>query len=171
MQRSAYADAIGTIGLALDLLQKLPHSRERLERELTLQLALGVPLMPAEGWSGARTGQAYARARELCSQLGETPQLFPALKGLAEFYLARAEYKAARELAEQLGHLAQNAHDPSIILEAHLSLGNTLLLVGEFALAQAHLEQGSSLYNRQQHRSHVFLYGHDPGCGAYSFWP
>ncbi len=32
---------------------------------------------------------AYARARELCQQVGEPPQLFAVLSGLHEFYLQR----------------------------------------------------------------------------------
>jgi len=33
----------------------------------------------------------YARARELCQQVGDTPQLFPVLYGLWLFYLVRAQ--------------------------------------------------------------------------------
>ena len=33
--------------------------------------------------------RAYARARELCAQLGDTPQLFPVLRGLMQYYLNR----------------------------------------------------------------------------------
>ena len=29
--------------------------------------------------------------------------------------------------------------------------------------AREHLEQGIALYDPQQHRSHAFLYGYDPG--------
>src|SRR5262249_46913454 len=111
----------------------------------------------------------------LCLQIGETPQLFPALLGLSAFYLARAEYTATRELAEQLVRLAQNAQDPTLLLEAHQRLGNTLLWLGEFAPARDHLEQGSALYDPLRHRSHVSLYGHDPGMwclffGAWTLW-
>jgi predicted ATPase len=39
-------------------------------------------------------------------------------------------------------------------------------------MAQAHLEQGIALYNPQQHRSHAFQYGQDPGiaCWSYAAW-
>ena len=48
-------------------------------------------------------------------------------------------------------------------MEAHLALGETLFWLGEFAPAREHLEQGIALYDPQQHRSHAFLYGQDPG--------
>ena len=44
--------------------------------------------------------------------------------------------------------------------------GNTLNYLGEFAAAQAHLEQGIALYDPQQHRAHAFRYGQDPGVVA-----
>ena len=56
---------------------------------------------------------AYTRARELCEQVGETPQLFPVLYGLWVFYLARAELQTARELGEQTPRLAQRVQDPA----------------------------------------------------------
>jgi predicted ATPase len=42
--------------------------------------------------------------------------------------------------------------------------------LGEFTAARAHFEQGIALYDPQQHRSHAFRYGQDPGvvCRAYA---
>src|SRR5262245_61100178 len=40
-------------------------------------------------------------------------------------------------------------------------LGQTLFELGEFVPARAHLDQAIALYDPQQHRSHVFRYGHD----------
>jgi predicted ATPase len=62
--------------------------------------------------------------------------------------------------------------DPTLLLEAHLALGNTLVWLGEFASARAHLEQGMALYDPQRHRSHIFLYGHEPGvwCRCFVSW-
>ena len=42
--------------------------------------------MAAKGQAAPEVGQAYTRARELCQQVGETPQLFPMLFGLWRFY-------------------------------------------------------------------------------------
>ena len=52
------------------------------------------PWAPAgahQGPCGAGGRAAYARARELCRQLGETPQLFSVLRGLRRFYYMRGE--------------------------------------------------------------------------------
>src|SRR5262245_31372008 len=64
--------------------------------------ALGVTLMATRGYAAAEVEQAYARARELCRQMGETPRLFPVLWGLTRFYLVRTPLQTARELAEHI---------------------------------------------------------------------
>ena len=119
--------------------------------------------MATKGYAAPEVEKAYTRARELCQQVGETPQLFPVLCGLWMFYIVRAELQTARELAEQLLRLAQSVQDPPLLLEAHVALGNTLYYLGELASARAHLEQAIALYDPQQHHSHAFLYGQDPG--------
>jgi hypothetical protein len=72
-----------------------------------------------KGYATPEVGIVYNRARELCQQVGETPQLFLALEGLWQFSLVRAEYQTARELGEQLLSLAQSARDPALFLAAH----------------------------------------------------
>jgi len=107
----------------------------------------------------------YIRARALCEQVGEPPQLFRVLWGLWGVYGARGEVQTERALAEQLLSLAQRLHDPDLLLEAHHALWATLFTSGELAAAQPHLDQGLRLYEPQRHRAHAALYsGHDPGA-------
>ncbi|MGH7962286.1 MAG: ATP-binding protein, partial [Candidatus Binatia bacterium] len=159
VQRSAPAEATSHFTTALQLLKTLPDTAERTQQELMLQVALGAPLQAMKGPAAPEVEHAYTRARELCRQVGETPLLFPALRGLWVLHHVRAELETARELGEQLLHLAERFQDPALLLEAHRALGSTLLWLGEFALARAHLEQGSALYDPQHHGSLAFLYG------------
>jgi predicted ATPase len=140
---------------------------------LGVQIALGQAWMAAKGQGVPEVERAYTRARELCRQVGETPELFPVVWGLGRFYLVRAEYQTARELAEQCLSLAQRVHDPGLLLAAYNALGATLYHLGEFTLGRAHLEQGIALYNRQQHHHLAFRYGMDLGvwCLSYGAWP
>lgn len=85
------------------------------------------------------------------------------LWGVFRFHVGRAEWRTARELAEQLLRLTESVQDPALLMEAHRGLGATLFWLGEFVSARAHLEQGIALYDPLQHRSHAFLYGQDPG--------
>jgi len=148
-QRSANAEAISHLTKGLEVLKTLPDTPERTQQELTLQIALGAPLMAIKGFAAPEVERAYARAQELCQQVGETPQLFRVLSGLWFFYLARAELQTAHELAEQLLSLAQNVQDPAFLVEAHRALAMTLWHLGEFASARQHCEQGIALYDAE----------------------
>ncbi|MBI3799862.1 MAG: AAA family ATPase [Deltaproteobacteria bacterium] len=165
-QQSAHVEVISHLTKGLELLAALPNTPERAQQELLLQTALNPALMATKGWAAPEVGQAYARARELCQQVGETPQLFPVLYGLCGFYTTRAELLTARKLGEQLLTLAWNTQDPALLMEAHFALGQSLFWFGEFALAREHVEQGITLYNPLLHRSHAFLYGQDSGISC-----
>jgi predicted ATPase len=160
----------------LELLRTLPVSPERDRQELALQIALGPPLTTTRGWTSPEVEQTYTRAQALCQRVGETPQLFPAVWGLWFYSCGRPETRTTRELGERLLTLAQHAQDPALLLQAHHALGPTYIITGDWLSARAHLEQGISLYEPQQHRAHAFLYGgHDPGVcclchAACSLW-
>ncbi len=131
---------------------------------------MGLPLSLTKGWAAPEVEQVYSRARELCAQIGDTPQLFPTLNGLFAFYLMRAEYKTALEAAKQLLSLAQRAENSGPLLEAHDGIGLNLMMLGEFVSAREHLEAGMAFYDPHHHCAHIALYGHDPGvvCLNYS---
>ena len=161
--RAANTEAQRHLAKGLQLLATLPESRERHQSELTLQTILGRVLTAAKGYGDAEVAQVYTRARQLCRQLGDTPQIFPVLLGLSIYFVVRGELHTARELGEQLLSLAQRAQDPVLLVEAHYSLGVTCFWLGEFTLARDHLEQGIARYDPAQHPAHLALYGQDGG--------
>jgi class 3 adenylate cyclase/predicted ATPase len=172
-QRSAYAEAISHLTKGLELLKTLPGTPERAQQELMLQVALGSPLQATAGFGAPKVEGVYARARELCLQVGETPQLHPVLSGLLIFYLVRGKLQTARELGEQCLSLAQRLHDPASLLRSHCLLGMTLFYCGEFVPGREHLEQGVAHYDLQQYRSLAPLSGRpDSGvvCLCYAAW-
>jgi class 3 adenylate cyclase/predicted ATPase len=175
LQRSAYADAIAYFTTALQLLTSLPDTRERAQRELALQIALGAPLMNTRGFAAPEVGQAYTRARDLCQSTGATAQLPVALRGLWEFYEVRAEYQTALELGEQLLALAQSLNDPALLVAAYSALGDTLLWLGQFTASRNHCERGIALYDPRWQKTHVVSHGYalDVTCrcfGALALW-
>ena len=176
LRRSAYQEAITHLTTGLEVLATLPETPRRTQQELDLQIALGPAFVVTRGPASPAVEQVYARAQELCQQVGETPQLFPVLWGLWRRYSNRGEYQRARALGERLLSLAQQVHDAALLLEAHHALWATLSYTGEFASARAHVEQGRALYDPQQHHAHALLYGgHDPGVcclfvGACVLW-
>jgi predicted ATPase len=147
--RSAYVEAMAHLTTGLDVLRTLPETPERTQQELIVQITLGLALNATRTWAAPEVECAYARARALCQQIGETPQLFSVLYGLWLYYEVRADLRTALELGEQCLKLAQSVHDPARILVAHFALGITLFWRGQLVLARDHLEQGIALYDRQ----------------------
>lgn len=162
VQRSAHREGIGHFLKGLALLGELPETPDRTHRELTIQTRLGPSLMATKGYAAPEVERAYARAQELCQQLGETPQSFQVLRGLWVVHEMRAELKTARKLGEQLLALAQHLDDPDLLIEVHRALGNTLLWIGEFAHAREHLQKAIALHDPEQHTALAFQYGTDP---------
>ena len=163
LQRSANPEAVQHLTTGLKLLATLPETPARAQQELDLQIALGPALMATKGIAAPEVEQTYARARALCAQVGETPQLFPTLWGLCRFYHNRGALPTARELGEQLVRLAQRAADPTHLLEAHEALGETLFYLGDYAAARTHLEQGIALIDPTAQRALALRHGVAPG--------
>ena len=165
---SAHPEAIAHFTRGLELLETLPDTCECARQELALQLALGVSLQITRGYAAPEVGRTYARARELCGQVGEAAQLLPLLGLLLTFYGARGEHQAACEIGEQALDLAQRAQDPLLVALAHWQLGVERLFLGQLAQAQAHLEHMVAFYEPRQHHPLAFHYGLDPGVMSLS---
>src|SRR5262249_18189881 len=163
-QRCANAEAVTYSPAPLELLKPLAATPERAQQELTLQLALALPLTVTKGPAAPEVDALYTRARELCQQGGEAPQLFQVLWRERSLYVIRAELQTARERAEQLMLLAQQAQDSAFLLEAHFGLGVILYSSGELVSARAHYEQALALYDPRQQRSSIARVGVDLGA-------
>jgi len=170
IRQHAYHEAIIHLNKGLQFLTMLPDTSERHQQEIALQIALGGQLMATKGWGAMEVERVCTRARELCQQIGDTPQLFPVLHGLCRFYSVRPDLPTTCELAEQLMALAQRESDPALLLEAHWIRGFTSFILGDLRAARADLEQGITLYDISQHSAHSLVYGQDPGvsCGAFA---
>ncbi len=169
--RSATHEAIAYFEQALDVIKHLPEGKQTIEKTIDIRVDLGPALIATRGFPAIEVGENYTRARELCEQFGETPQLFPVLWGLARMHDTRGELRAGRALGEQLLSIAQRGQEPALLLEAHHEIWANLFMLGELTSARMHLEQGFALYDPQKHKHHAFLYGgHDPGvcCGWHS---
>jgi predicted ATPase len=141
LAHSATAEAVAQLTMGLELLQGLPDGDARRRWELDLQIALGAALSAAKGQAAPETVRAYARARELCGELGEERRLVPVLLGLWHSHNMRDELGAARTVAAQLLQVAEQGGDGTASILGHRALGATLFGLGEFTAARAHLQQ------------------------------
>ena len=169
LQRSAEAEAERYLQAALRKLASVPASPERDQQELSIQIKLGTALMALRSWSAPEVGEVYNRARTLCQQLGQTPQLFLVLVGLRLYHVVRAEFATAYEVSQQLLQLAQQEDDTVLLLEAHHSAGASIFFTGDYLRAKDHFEQALALYDPQQRDTYMLLYGQDPGISGLAY--
>jgi predicted ATPase len=172
VERSANAEAISHFTQALALLTTLPETAARTAQELTLHLALAVPLIATKGYASPEVKHAYLRAQELCQHVQDNALRFLALRGVWNCHLVWAELRTAHARGEQLLALEQCAPNSSLLVEVHRALGTTLLFLGELTAARRDLEQGMTLYDPQQHRALALRYGADSGivCRLFAGW-
>lgn len=170
VQLSAYEDGIAHLTRGLALLGTLPETAERTERELALQLGLGLAWQGGKGPQAPEAKQVFSRARELCQQVGKTSQLCRVLGDLSMHHYVRAEYLLARDLAQEALSLAQQESDPLLVMLGHWYLGFVSFGLGQYATARSHLEQVISFYDpRQHHQPFVALRGVDAGPSALAY--
>jgi predicted ATPase len=164
--RSAHLEAISHLTAGIELLKSLPETPAHTQQALSLHIALGSALQMAKGFAAPEAERVYTRARELCQQVGETPEIVPVLYGLMRFYTGRVQLSTARELAETLLRLAQRTDDPAFAVIAHYALGVTWFNLGALPAARQHVEEGIVHYTPDQRRIPVFRMGHDPGVAC-----
>jgi predicted ATPase len=169
LQRSAYAEAIAHLRQGLAVLTTLPETPERRHQELDLQVALGTALYATKGNAAPDVERVYTRARELCEQIGDTPQLFPVLRGLMLHYTMRGQLQTSYQLGEQLFSLAQSQLEPASLMLAHHFLGLVLFFRGELPSAHTHHTQVATIYTPKEHQALAVHYVVDLGVAAGSW--
>ncbi|MBX3000005.1 MAG: AAA family ATPase [Caldilineaceae bacterium] len=164
----AHEDAIHLLSKSLQVLNALPQTPEREQRELDLQLMLGAGLTITRGYAAREVGEVYTRARMLAQRVEDKTLQFSALWGMRMFYANAGQSRVAVELGWQLLDLALAAGDEEMQLRARQSLGGALLHHGQFVLARDTLEQGVALYDPRRNRAQRFYYEIDPGVSCYA---
>ena len=161
LARSAMAEAAAQLTKGLEVLAGLPDGPERRRRELGLQLVLGPALIAAKGVAAPGTGRTYARACELCRELGDVPELFPALYGRAVVHLQRGELAAALGVAHELLRLAEERGDAAARVTGYRMIGSALSQLGRPVESRDHLETALALYDPVRDRTSALVYALD----------
>jgi len=167
---SAHVEAVGHLTKALDLIRDVAQDPDRDREELAIRVALGPPLIAIRGYGDREVERTYERARTLCETIGEAPDLFEAVWGLANYYQSRGELGTARTLAEQLVTVSERSSEALLVAWAHLQLGATTFWRGEPAAAMPHFERAIAVHDPS---AGLRLRGApDPGVAAraYAAW-
>jgi hypothetical protein len=111
LRRSANQEAIAHLRRALDTINHVPNKGERAKIEVELLIGMGAAFMAMRGFGAPEVLASYAKAEALCDQLGEWPDLFPALWGQWMFRAGRGETGVTRRLCDRLLSLADKFDD------------------------------------------------------------
>jgi pimeloyl-ACP methyl ester carboxylesterase/predicted ATPase len=174
LNRSAHREAIELLKLGLEMLQHLPDTPERTERELALQAMFAPALIATQGWGSPDAERAYLRALDLCTSLGGSRQRDRVLFGLAIMLEYRAEYQQSAELIEKQLRIDRRK-GRELVVESYDLLACSLYHQGSFTTALDQAEQGLSLYDPQQRYTLIARFGENPGVrcqiwSALSLW-
>ena len=150
LDRSAMVEAASQLTKALGLISELPENPERERRELDMQTALGRALMTTKGYAAAETGEAYARARRLCEDLGDTTTLVRVGYGQYLYHLIRAETSQCHQVATEILSFAEKTGSDGARILGHRTLGVSLYEFGRFPAARSQLETAASLLEHCQ---------------------
>ena len=164
-QRSLYAEAIGYVNRALELLATTPESEARMRDELRLQIVLGLALMATKGFSSENVERAFSRACDLSRDFNDPvqqAQRFGALQGVWGFHYTRSDTVAALKVAEELMTQARKLNDSVQLKTAHYVTGATLVQAGDLNAARDYLERSLAFENMSASIEAVGRLGPDP---------
>ena len=144
--RYAHREAIAQATRAIDFVRQLPDARVQAEQELALQLIRAESGLITAGYGASEVGEAYDRAAELSSQLGDAGGLFRVLDGYWVHHVVHGEVQRGYEVGLRLRALAEEARSPDWRIFANQALGISSLFLGAFPQAHDHLREAAALH-------------------------
>jgi predicted ATPase len=161
-----FREALSLAERGIDGLEALPTGPERLQLELGLQMIRGLALRSVKGWAAPELESTFTRARALCQQLGDPPELFPVLWNLAFFNMIRGDLALVRDQTTTLMRQAEQAGKPAFLMAVHHLAGVASEFIGDFADSSELLEQARDYHIPAQHQAYNAMFGIDPGMVA-----
>jgi tetratricopeptide (TPR) repeat protein len=146
---------------ALSHLENLPEGRARDTQEVLLRALLGGALMATRGFAAPEVYDAFARARELCIELGDSPMFCSCLYGLFTVAASRSNKDEAMALAAEMLATFGEVPVPSWQIAAHFANGVARFFAGEFDAAEVHFGKAIEIYTPDQHALLVEQFGDD----------
>jgi len=167
----AYREAVALCRRGLESTSSLPEGPARDQLELGLYVILGLSLRSVEGWAAPEVERIYLRARQLCQQLGNPPQLFPVLWGLTLYHAIRGDLRVFLPLAEQLLAQAAETSTPTFRVAANQMMASVNEFLGNTVVSSEHFERALSEYDPHETLLYTTTFGLDPGIISLSLSP
>jgi tetratricopeptide (TPR) repeat protein len=156
----ANAEAVRLLERVLTLLQQLPRTPARQERELVVVTRLQAPLGVAEGYASERLAEVQRRGLELADELRVEPEA-PLRLSMALASLSRGDFAGAQRVGEQLVAGQGDSDDIVRRVEGEYVLGIAGFWRGEFGTARRHFEAAVAGYRAEHRPAHLLRFGLD----------
>jgi tetratricopeptide (TPR) repeat protein len=169
--RSANVEAIAHFRRGIEVTARLPESEGKNQSELDLQLALGVCLIAMQGPAERNALATFARARELCEQLGEPLEYLQVMFWLATASVVRGELRQALEAVAALLSAAKARGDRPVLINALRLQAMILFFLGRVVDAREVIERADELFCTSQETEKVVAgaVGQDAGVAILAF--
>ena len=126
-------------------------------------MILGLSLRSIQGWAAPEVEKVYTRARRLCEQLGDPPEVFPVLWGLTLFHAIRGDLRTFRPLAEQLLAQADRTGDQGFFVAANQMMASVNEFEGDTVRSSEFFERAVAAHSPAEHLTDTARFGLDPG--------
>jgi class 3 adenylate cyclase len=168
LSRSAYPEAVAHFSGGLKWADALSEPEEQMRGQLNFLLKLGPALGIVRGMQSAEVEDAYRRAADIGTAIGDGAATFKAKWGLWLNANIGRKTALAHERASELVALAQRSGDGDLLLEAYHCRWATAFFRGDVAASLADGQIVVETYDMDRHRhlGHAFG-GHDPGVCAH----
>jgi predicted ATPase len=148
--RSANLEAIAHLRRGIELTSRLPAGAGRDRSELDFQLVLGPCLIATQGPAASTAVATFARARELCEQLGEPPEYLQVMFWQATVSVVRGELPEALEAIAGLPSAAEAHGNRPALINGIRGRGMILMFMGRIVEAREALERAIELFNASE---------------------
>jgi tetratricopeptide (TPR) repeat protein len=159
----AYDEASRLAHRGIALVGRQTSTPQLLALELGLQLILGSCAAVQGGYAATGAMSAMDRARELAEELGNVPQLSPALWGLHAYYLVSGRILKSLEIAQRALAIAKDHNGDMALMTAHTDMAISLRFIGKFEEALQHFSCAVADYDPAKQLDYHAAYHMDPG--------
>ena len=165
---SASVEARSHLEKGLSMLTEIKNSKQAIQYELKMLLALGPIIMSIEGTGAEQTHKIYMRAFDISNQDVDADLRFVALWNRWRISIDGG-FREVAKWADELLVFAQKTKNVEQLLQAHHCHWGTLYNLGKHRSCCEHIDAGIGYYDETAHCYHASTYGgHDPKVCGYS---
>jgi len=162
VDRRAFKEAIQQLNQGLALITANSDgdhaTPERIQTEVRMLTAIGVPLQATLGYSAPEVEETYTRALKLCAKMESPHERFPILYGMFRYYMLQAKYEEANSLADKLVAIANDVSVPHFVVASNRAKGGPPLYQGRWNGMLHHFETVINIEATPELRARVYRY-------------